>query len=97
MIAQSRRRNLRAIEGGRLHLVQGDVTALGDLAPVDLTLAVHVLYFWHQPATELSRVRTALRPGGKLAVGYRLRQDMPRVSRRQFPAEGHRLYDSDDE
>ena len=97
MIAQSRRRNRAGLESGRLNLVQGDLTALSDLAPVDLVVAVHVLYFWHQPAGALSSLREALRPGGKLAVGYRLRHDMPRVSQRQFPAEGHRLYDSDDE
>jgi trans-aconitate methyltransferase len=97
MIAQSERRNLREVKSGRLRLVQGDVTALGELAPVDLVVAVHLLYFWHQPGAELTRVRTALRPGAMFAIGYRLRKDMPGVSQRQFPAEGHRLYDSDQE
>lgn len=97
MIVQSRRRNVREIEIGRLHLIQGDVSALGEFAPVDLVLAIHVLYFWHQPSIELARVKAALRPGAKVAIGYRLRKDMPRVSQRQFPAEGHRLYDSHQE
>jgi trans-aconitate methyltransferase len=97
MIAQSERRNLREVKSGRLHLIRGDVTALSELAPVDLIVAVHLLYFWHQPGAELARVRVALRPGAKFAIGYRLRKDMPRVSQRQFPAEGHRLYDSDQE
>ena len=97
MIAQSQRRNRREIESGRLHLIQGDLSALSELAPVDLVVAVHLLYFWHQPGAELARVRAALRPGAMFAIGYRLREDMPRVSQRQFPAEGHRLYDSDEE
>lgn len=97
MIVQSRRRNLRDIEGGRLRLIQGDVSALGELAPVDLVVAIHLLYFWHQPRCELARVRAALRPGANVAIGYRLRKDMPRVAQRQFSAEGHRLYDSDRE
>jgi trans-aconitate methyltransferase len=71
MIAQSERRNLREVESGRLHLAQGDVTALSELAPVDLVVAVHLLYFWHEPAAELARVRAALRPDAKLAIGYR--------------------------
>src|SRR5579864_223512 len=97
MVAQSRRRNQRAIQSGRLQLVQGDARALSELAPVDLVVAVHLLYFWHQPGTELARVRAALGRDGKFAIGYRLRKDMPGASQRQFPAEGHRLYDSDEE
>lgn len=97
MIVQSRGHNLSESECGRLHLIQGDVGALGELAPVDLVVAIHVLYFWHQPRDELARVRAALRPGAIVAIGYRLRKDVPRVARRQFPAEGHRLYDSDQE
>jgi SAM-dependent methyltransferase len=97
MIAQSQHRNQRAIRSGRLHLVEGDVSALSELAPVDLVVAVHLLYFWHQPERELARVRAALSAGGRFAIGYRLRKDMPRVSQRQFPAEGHRLYDSDEQ
>jgi hypothetical protein len=73
------------------------VSALEALAPLDVVLAVHLIYFWHQPGVELARLRAALSPGGKLAIGYRLRKDMPGVSQRQFPAEGHRLYDSDEE
>lgn len=55
------------------------------------------MYFWHQPERELALVRAALSPGGKFATGYRLRKDMPGVSQRQFPEEGHRLYDSDEQ
>jgi trans-aconitate methyltransferase len=97
MIAQAQRRNQRALESGRLRLVEGDVGALSQLSPVDLVVAVHLLYFWRQPGAELARIRASLRPGGNFAIGYRLRKDMPGVSQRQFPAEGHRLYDSDQE
>jgi len=97
MISQARRRNLREIQSGRLALIEGDTSALAELAPVDLVVAVHVLYFWHRPATELGRIRAGLRPDGIIAIGYRLREDMPRVSQRQFPAVGHRLYDSDEQ
>jgi trans-aconitate methyltransferase len=97
MIKQARRRNLGAVEGGRLQLIEGASGVLTELAPFDLLLAVHVLYFWHEPAAELPVIRAALGPGGSIALGYRLRSDMPSVAQKQFPREGHRLYDSDDQ
>ena len=36
-----------------------------------------------------------LRPGGVLALGYQLKQNMPRMAQRQFPRLSHLLYDSD--
>jgi trans-aconitate methyltransferase len=90
-------RNRIAVQAGRLRLLQGDVSVLAPYAPIDLILAVHVLYFWHDPVSELKAIATLLRPGGDLALGYRLRQDMPTVAQQDFPREGHRLYESDRE
>jgi len=95
MLEQSRRRNRESVATGRLILLRGDTTSLADLAPLDLVFAVHVLYFWHHPDVELARIRHALQPEGTLALGYRLREHMPRVSQATFPNQGHRLYDSD--
>jgi SAM-dependent methyltransferase len=97
MLSQCRRRNLDQINSGRLVLLEGNVASLQELAPVDLVLAAHVLYFWHQPAMELAQLHRVLRPGGLLALGYQLKQHMPRISQTGFPKEGHRLYESDDE
>jgi SAM-dependent methyltransferase len=97
MVAQAKRRNAAALGNGRLHIVRGDTTALADLAPLDLVYAVHVLYFWHEPTVQLASIKEALRPGGALALGYRIRRDMPRPSQKSFPAEGHRLYETDEE
>jgi SAM-dependent methyltransferase len=97
MLGQSRGRNRAEVRSGRLVLIQGDVTALGDLAPLDLVYATHVLYFWHQPDEELRQIHRALRPGGRLGLGYQLRHLMPGVARKTFPTFGHRLYDDDDE
>lgn len=63
MLGQSRRRNRAYIASERLTLLHGDTASLADLPPLDLVLAVHVLYFWHQPEVELARIRDALRPG----------------------------------
>jgi hypothetical protein len=65
------------------------------LAPVDLVLASHVLYFWHRPAAELAGIHGALRPEGWFVMGYQLRRNMPPMAQRNFPKEGHLLYESD--
>jgi len=93
MVAQSRARTAQAIDSGRLELRQGDVRDV--IEPADLMLAVHVVYFWHDPGQVLDHVRTLLVGGGVLALGYRCRRDMPPPARRDFPKEGHRLYDSE--
>ena len=97
MLSLCRKRNLDQISSGRLILVEGDAASVQELAPVDVVLAAHVVYFWHQPANELAQLYRALRPGGLLALGYQLRANMPRMAQRNFPKEGHLLYDSDDD
>lgn len=96
MLSQSRRRNAPHVDSGRMTLLQGGVASLAELAPVDLVIAVHVLYFWHRPAEELAQLHSFLRPGGRLALGYQLRQNMPAMAQKHFPRQGHVLYDSDD-
>ena len=95
MLSQSRKRNLAALEGNRLSLMKGDSTSLVQLQPIDIILANHVLYFWHQAAAELARLHDALRPGGLLALGYQLKQNMPPMAQTHFPRQGHLLYESD--
>jgi SAM-dependent methyltransferase len=95
MLSQSRKRNRAAVDSGRLTLLQGDVASAAKLGLVDIILGVHVIYFWREPLVELTRLRQLLRPGGLLALGYQLRQNMPRVAQRDFPKEGYVLYESD--
>ncbi len=97
MLSQSRRRNHAEVSAGRLVVIEGDTASLQGLAPVDLVVASHVLYFWHRPVQDLTRIHGALRPGGWLALGYQLGPNMPRQAQRNFPREGHVLYDSDDQ
>ena len=40
-------------------------------ARFDAALAVHVLYFWPEPAVELREIRRVLRPAGTLLLGFR--------------------------
>ncbi|WP_460458634.1 class I SAM-dependent methyltransferase [Angustibacter peucedani] len=97
MLAQSRKRNRAAVSDGRLTLLEGGVGGLGVAAPADLVMANHVLYFWSDPSAELAAVRSSLRPGGLLALGYQLRANMPAMAQKRFPAAGHRLYDTGDD
>ena len=73
------------------------MSALSASQPADIVMANHVLYFWHDPAAELAQIRGFLRPGGLLALGYQLRQNMPAMAQRRFPPAGHRLYETDDD
>ena len=95
MLAQSRRRNFADIQSRRLVLLEGDARRLQELAPLDLVLASHVLYFWHDPASEFALIKAALRPGGWLAVGYQLKANMPPFAQTNFPRAGHVLYETD--
>jgi hypothetical protein len=56
-----------------------------------------VLYFWHQPTDELTRLHRSLVGRGIVALGYQLRQNMPPISQKQFPRAGHILYESDED
>jgi trans-aconitate methyltransferase len=95
MLSQSRRRNIEQANAGRLVLIEGGVESLQALEPIDLVMAAHVVYFWHAPAEPLAQIYRALRPGGVLALGYQLRLNMPPPAQKNFPKEGHVMYDSD--
>ena len=97
MLSQSRRRNALAVAAGRLTLIEGETSALSASKPVDLVMANHVIYFWRDPVAEMSLIREYLRPGGVLALGYQLRQNMPALAQKRFPPAGHRLYETEDE
>ena len=97
MLSQPSKRNLAEVRAGRLTLTEGGTESLTAIAPVDVVVANHVLYFWHQPADELAAIHAALRPGGLLALGYQLKQNMPPMAQRHFPRQGHLLYSSDEQ
>jgi trans-aconitate methyltransferase len=97
MLGQARRHNVAAVRAGRLRLVHADASEVATMAPLDLIVAVHVLYFWPDPVTQLSQLRTALAPAGALALGFQLRPHMPALTQKNFPRAGHRLYDSDED
>lgn len=97
MLSQSRKRNRVAVAAGRLTLIEGGTAALNASQPADVVMANHVIYFWRDPVAEMSLIHGYLRPGGLLAIGYQLRQNMPALAQKRFPPAGHRLYETEDE
>jgi SAM-dependent methyltransferase len=74
MVRLARRRARRWIESGR-----ADVT-LASSAKIphadgcfDAAFAMHVVYFWREPLTDLREIHRVLRTGGRLLLGYRAR------------------------
>ena len=96
MVAQATTRNRAAIAAGRLRLVRGGASAVSAFAPLDLILAVHVIYFWADPVAPLKQLRAALAPSGALALGLLLNGDMPARARENFPQIGGQVYDTED-
>jgi SAM-dependent methyltransferase len=95
MVAQASSRNRQAVRSGRLELHRGEVAEAGRFAPLDLIVAVHVIYFWSNPVEPLEALRGALSADGVLALGYLLRERMPKPAQQNFPRIGGRLYDTD--
>ena len=95
MLSQSRKRNRAAVGAQRLSLIEGNVTSLVQVAPVDVIFANHVLYFLHEPVAQLAQLHALIRPGGLLALGYQLKQNMPPMAQTHFPRQGHVLYESE--
>lgn len=75
MLRQATRRNAAAIASGRVDLRLGSAEALPAFdAPFDKAYAVNVAMFWGDPVGTLSRLRTALVPGGTLALTFQPRR-----------------------
>jgi SAM-dependent methyltransferase len=82
------------LAAGRLDVRVGDASALPWAeGTFDAAYAVHVLYFWPDPARALDELRRVLRPGGRLVLGYRERSD-DAIAR--FPPPTYRFHTSGD-
>lgn len=69
MLGQARRRNAAAVAEGRVDLRVGTVEDLPEFGEgFDAILAVNTIGFWQDPRARLERLRTHLRPGGRIAI-----------------------------
>jgi SAM-dependent methyltransferase len=72
MVDLARRLNHAAVARGQVEVLAGDVEKL-DLngATFDRIFSVHCIYFWRDVDAVLSKLASALTPGGKLALAFR--------------------------
>jgi len=72
MVRLARRRNREAVARGALDVRQIDGVALGlEGRTFDRILSIHCVYFWRDLEGTLAQLAAALRPGGRLLLGYR--------------------------
>lgn len=91
MLRLAARRNRQYIAAGRMELKSGSSAHLPfSDARFDKVYSVHTIYFWKNPADDLGEVARVMKPGGRLALGYRSRDDKAAVAR--LPTSTHRLY-----
>jgi SAM-dependent methyltransferase len=76
MVRHARGRLRRAIDAGRAEVALASSAKIPHAdARFDAAFAVHVVYFWREPAGDLAEIRRVLRPGGRVLLGYRPRDD----------------------
>jgi SAM-dependent methyltransferase len=69
MVRTAVKRNRRAVNDGRVRLIQGSIEELPDLGiPLDRILAVNNAGMWPEPELRLRELRDRLRPGGTLLL-----------------------------
>jgi arsenite methyltransferase len=72
MLKMVRRAFAADIESGRLRLAQADLPAWPqDLGPADAVLGVNLVYFWTEPQACMNTLAAALKPGGRMSLGFR--------------------------
>jgi ubiquinone/menaquinone biosynthesis C-methylase UbiE len=76
MVRLARKRMRRWIDAGRAEVSLASSAKLPHAdGSFDGALAVHLVYFWHQPLADLAEIRRVLRPGGRVLLGYRARDE----------------------
>jgi SAM-dependent methyltransferase len=74
MVRLARKRMRRWIEAGRADVSLASSAKIPHAdGRFDAALAVHVVYFWSEPLADLHEVHRVLRPGGRVLLGYRPR------------------------
>jgi len=73
--------NKKQISKGRVKLHKGDCTDLPfDNESFNKLCSINTLYFWKEPDNNLSEIFRVLKPGGKVAIGFRDDKQMSNLS-----------------
>lgn len=92
MVRRLAQRESRLIDNGRLEVHCADSRRLPFAdAQFDKVLAVHTIYFWADPLADLREIARVTKPGGRLVLGFRTRDDQRAVA--DLPASIYRFYD----
>ncbi|MGD2117563.1 MAG: class I SAM-dependent methyltransferase [Chromatiales bacterium] len=77
MLKQASKVNRHHIDSGKVRLQQCDCMQLPfDDASFDKLCTSNTLYFWRQPEVNLGEIHRVLRPGGRIAIGFRDAEQM---------------------
>ena len=93
MVQQARKRNMAAVQAGRVEIKHGNVAVLPyDDESFDKVIAVETFYFWPDPVANLQEVRRVLKPGGRVALAMEGSKEPPNqrkqvalAARMEFP------------
>lgn len=70
------RRNRALVREGRVEILCADSERIPyPDGSFDKIFSVHTIYFWHDPGRTLREIRRVLRPGGRLVLGFRAKDD----------------------
>lgn len=72
MVQSAIKRNKAYIEKGRVQIEKGNINKIPyDDKMFDKLITVNTIYFWSDPRKAISEMKRVLKPGGKLAIGFR--------------------------
>lgn len=76
MLKQASGRNRGLIEAGRVVLKLGSVSQIPyEDGRFDKACSVHNVYFWPSPVDDLREIRRVMKEGGRLVIGFRIKDD----------------------
>lgn len=95
MLRLAERRCRDLLDAGVVELRRADAEALPyPDGSFDKVLSVHTLYFWPRPERVAHEMHRVLAPGGRVAIGFRSRDDARFVA--DFPTSVYRFHATDE-
>lgn len=94
MVEEAKMHNGNLIESGTIELHQGNIDNLPfDNNSFDKIVTVNTLYFWDDPKKTLSELKRVVKPGGRVVIGFREKNQVESLPFTNF---GFTLYNNED-